>query len=532
MQVIQCVNNHFFDADTYKKCPHCGAKAKKADLPSPSPVSSAPAMQVNQRPAMVQNQNMVNTPNPSSGETCKKCGEPIEPGSKFCSKCGTPVSFLMDDDTQTVLLTPIDRKPPQRPQPVQQVSPIQQQVSPMQQNPVQGFRPQAAAPVPPINPAAQNMQPQNIQPMASSMQQNPVQGFQPQAAAPVPPVNPVAQNIQPQNVQPAASPMQQNPVQGFQPQAAAPVQPVSPMGQGIPSQVSDISRPEEPKSEKSSNDSDIWDIISKKAEEQVSEEAKENPETQGNPEQNEQPASDREDIGKTVAPKAPLKEDISGAVPPVNAVEQEEKTQPQPVQSPTEQNTRPQQVPPMAVNPMPQQPMAQQQMPQQPMPQQSMPQQSVPQQSVPQQQMPQQQPIPQRPIPQPVSQVQQPHQAPVNKQSMANFVVGWLVCVKGKMIGHSFTIVSGKNSLGSAPDNKIVISGDESILPFRHTWIAFDMNKNFFVLPGEKEVFVNGFLVNKNKYIKARDIIGIGDGEYMLVPLCDNVFDWKSYVGN
>ena len=163
--------------------------------------------------------------------------------------------------------------------------------------------------------------------------------------------------------------------------------------------------------------------------------------------------------------------------------------------------------------------------PQQPAPQQmSSVQQGIQgsvQQKPPVQQAPQQVPpvskTPQQP---PAQQPQQPGVLPV---------VGWIVCVKGEFFGKSFSIVKGKNTVGSGSGNSIVLEGAKGVEKASHTWIAFDMNMNFFVLPGMSDAFVNGMLVTKPKYIKFKDIITIGEGEYMLVPLCGKDFDWKTY---
>ena len=109
-------------------------------------------------------------------------------------------------------------------------------------------------------------------------------------------------------------------------------------------------------------------------------------------------------------------------------------------------------------------------------------------------------------------------------------VVGWLICVKGEYFGESFSLFSGKNSIGSNKDNNIALVRDSSIEQISHTWIAFDKNNNFLVLPGTGASYVDNMLVKSPKYLKNRDFVKIGDGIYMLITLCGKDFDWQDYL--
>ena len=109
-------------------------------------------------------------------------------------------------------------------------------------------------------------------------------------------------------------------------------------------------------------------------------------------------------------------------------------------------------------------------------------------------------------------------------------IVGWIVSIRGSLKGSAYSLYNGKNSVGSFRGNTVVISGDKDILPNVHAWIAFDPNKNFFVLPGGKETFVNGALVTKPTYIKQKDIIEMGSNKFLFVPLAAKDFDWDSYM--
>ena len=112
-------------------------------------------------------------------------------------------------------------------------------------------------------------------------------------------------------------------------------------------------------------------------------------------------------------------------------------------------------------------------------------------------------------------------------------VVGWLVCVKGKHFGESFPIAAGRNSVGRGTSNKIVICDDNSVSREKHTWITYDpKHRVFFIQPGESSglSYLNGETVMETKKMAAKDKIEIGDGMYLLIPLCDESFSWEEFM--
>lgn len=111
--------------------------------------------------------------------------------------------------------------------------------------------------------------------------------------------------------------------------------------------------------------------------------------------------------------------------------------------------------------------------------------------------------------------------------------VGWLVCVKGVNFGRTYNIVAGKNSVGRNEDNNIALVGDTSVSREKHAWILFDpKNNEFFVMPGEGSglLYVNDEMIMEHKKIKMRDMLEIGDGKYIFMPLCSDEFKWEDYL--
>ena len=118
-------------------------------------------------------------------------------------------------------------------------------------------------------------------------------------------------------------------------------------------------------------------------------------------------------------------------------------------------------------------------------------------------------------------------------QNDAEPVVGWLVCVKGKHFGESFPIAAGRNATGRSPSNKIVLHKDNAVSREKHAWITYDpKNRDFFLQPGEGSglTYLNGEIVMEYKKLGAMDKIELGEGMYLLVPLCGENFSWETYM--
>lgn len=109
-------------------------------------------------------------------------------------------------------------------------------------------------------------------------------------------------------------------------------------------------------------------------------------------------------------------------------------------------------------------------------------------------------------------------------------VVGWLVVVKGPGRGASRTIVTGRNSLGSGPDEDIRIDfGDAAIAPHGHLYIVYDEEaREFVVEDGKQKVVVrlNGKLLTETMPIGHGDDLRIGATTFRFVALCGPDFDW------
>ncbi len=192
------------------------------------------------------------------------------------------------------------------------------------------------------------------------------------------------------------------------------------------------------------------------------------------------------------------------------------------------------------VQPQAPQPMTQQPMTQQPVIQPQV-QQPVTQQPMVQPQAPQ--PVTQQPMVQP--QVQQPvvTATPAGNDlrtvmmfgSDVDPVTGWLVCIEGESYGESYTISSGRNTVGRGTDMDIAIVGEPSISREKQATIIFEPNKQKFIMqPGESGslTYVNEELLLNFVELNAYDIIQMGNAKFVFLPLCGEKFNWKDYPDN
>ena len=122
--------------------------------------------------------------------------------------------------------------------------------------------------------------------------------------------------------------------------------------------------------------------------------------------------------------------------------------------------------------------------------------------------------------------------AVVKKDTGADPVVGWLVCISGPNRGADYRLHTEKNFLGRASSMDVCIAGDETISRENHAAVSFNAkDKSFKLLPGESRglVYANGEEVDAPLKLKSSDIIELGKTKLMLVPLCGPAFDWADF---
>ena len=112
-------------------------------------------------------------------------------------------------------------------------------------------------------------------------------------------------------------------------------------------------------------------------------------------------------------------------------------------------------------------------------------------------------------------------------------VVGWLVCTKGGHFGETFSIYSGKNSIGRNTDNRIAITDDNCISRSKHAFIVYEPKKrNFYIQPGDSSglTYLNDEYITETKMLAPKAVIELGDSTFIFVPLCGQDFSWEDYI--
>lgn len=112
-------------------------------------------------------------------------------------------------------------------------------------------------------------------------------------------------------------------------------------------------------------------------------------------------------------------------------------------------------------------------------------------------------------------------------------VVGWLICVRGPHFGESFSITSGRNSIGRNSTNSVCLSKDDTVSREKHAWLVFEPRKKRFVAqPGEASglAYVNGEEVLQPVELHEKEVIEFGNTKLMLIPLCGENFSWEEWM--
>ena len=108
--------------------------------------------------------------------------------------------------------------------------------------------------------------------------------------------------------------------------------------------------------------------------------------------------------------------------------------------------------------------------------------------------------------------------------------VGWVVCIKGNMLGESFPIREGENRIGRSTAMDIILLYENSVSREDHASIQYDSRQRTFTLCIKKQecyVAVNQKEISRDTLLSNRDRITIGECVLVFVPFCDKTFGWN-----
>ena len=110
-------------------------------------------------------------------------------------------------------------------------------------------------------------------------------------------------------------------------------------------------------------------------------------------------------------------------------------------------------------------------------------------------------------------------------------VAGWLVCTAGTHKGKGFPLYPGKNFIGRNREMDVALTGEKTVSREKHAIVIYDYNSNVFLaLPGESSelYYLNNEVVLKAEKLNKNDRLKISKVELMLIPCCDDAFNWWS----
>lgn len=109
-------------------------------------------------------------------------------------------------------------------------------------------------------------------------------------------------------------------------------------------------------------------------------------------------------------------------------------------------------------------------------------------------------------------------------------VVGWLVCIEGVEKGKDHRIMARINTVGRSEKMDICIPKDNTVSKENHARIAYDPKNNMFLVVPDKNInniYVNGQPIFSATKLTAYDVIELGSGKFVFVPLCGDRFEWE-----
>lgn len=120
----------------------------------------------------------------------------------------------------------------------------------------------------------------------------------------------------------------------------------------------------------------------------------------------------------------------------------------------------------------------------------------------------------------------------------ADPVVGWLVVIKGKGIGHSVPLGAGINRIGRSPDERVALPfGDKVISSMDHVRIIYDDEaRSFLIAPGSSQTptrITTGGADKSTIVLQAQELpshatIHLSKATHVrFVAFCGESFDWS-----
>ena len=110
------------------------------------------------------------------------------------------------------------------------------------------------------------------------------------------------------------------------------------------------------------------------------------------------------------------------------------------------------------------------------------------------------------------------------------YCVGWLLAISGPMVGNSFPLRAGRNSVGRDKKNAISLATDDAISRDAQVYVIYDSENNeYAIAPGNGSAIsrVNNKRLDISVDLCHGDIITLSKKTQLrFIPACDEQFQW------
>lgn len=116
-----------------------------------------------------------------------------------------------------------------------------------------------------------------------------------------------------------------------------------------------------------------------------------------------------------------------------------------------------------------------------------------------------------------------------NERNGADYIAGWLVCIKGPEKGRDYRLYHGFNRIGRDYGLDVAIMEDTAISREASLAVVYDERKNQFhaVPQSGGTAYLNGMLLEGTKDIKSGDLFEIGKSEFEFIAFCREGRVWE-----
>ena len=110
-----------------------------------------------------------------------------------------------------------------------------------------------------------------------------------------------------------------------------------------------------------------------------------------------------------------------------------------------------------------------------------------------------------------------------------DYVVGWLVCIKGPDKGRDYRLHQGFNRVGRDYGNDVVLENDRMVSRNSHCSVIYEDKTNYFyICPEEGTItYLKGEFLQEPVRLYSHDVIELGGSLLEFVAFCEGSRTWE-----